>query len=405
MYKKNSYTENMKIFVLFGSTGDLATRYVLPALGVLLQKWVYDQLICVGRRDWARDDFRNFLAPYDDLLNATEKITYVRIDIEKGDFSPLKEEISSQLKTKNQELTTSELTYHLCLSPEYFVPVAQGLASVGLNTPQSRIMIEKPFGHDLKTAIALNLELQHIFLEDQIYRVDHYLGKNYVREMIDYRLGEWENWYTQRISEIQILSREAITLENRGAYFDKNGETRDKLQNHLLQILAFATMLTPNSLDHHDIRDRIFQAISSVAPLLLDPRHDIIIGQYAGYRDIVGVAPDSRTETYIRTRLAIDNPEWMDTKIILETGKALDHKENSITLLFRNGEKKIFAETEDNKNNAYEVLIEKALVRDPSYFVRWDSVRAGWQVVNDLLHCTDNCPILQIYKIGINPTI
>lgn len=269
----------------------------------------------------------------------------MRIDIEKGDFSSLKDEIESQLKTNNQELHASEITYHLCLSPEYFVPVARGLASVGLNTRESRIMIEKPFGHDLKTAIALNLELQHIFSEDQIYRVDHYLGKNYVREMIDYRLSQGDNWYTERISEIQILSREAITLENRGAYYDKSGETRDKLQNHLLQILAFATMLTPNSLDHHDIRDRIFQAISSVAPLLLDPRHDIVIGQYAGYRDIVGVAPDSRTETYIRTRLAIDNPEWMDTQIILETGKALDEKVNSITIVFRDGEKMVFSET------------------------------------------------------------
>ncbi len=173
-----------------------------------------------------------------------------------------------------------EITYHLCLSPEYFVSVAKGLASAGLNTAQSRVMIEKPFGYDLRTAIALNLELQHVFSEDQIYRVDHYLGKNFVREMMEYRLEQGDTWYSQRIAEIHITARETLTIEDRGAYYDHSGATRDFLQNHLLQMLALATMQTPHSRDQHDVRDRIFQAISSIAPLLLDPRHDIIIGQY-----------------------------------------------------------------------------------------------------------------------------
>lgn len=174
----------------------------------------------------------------------------------------------------------SDITYHLCLSPEYFVTVAQGLASVGLNTHNTCLVIEKPFGHDLKTAIALNLDLQHVFREDQIYRVDHYLGKNFVREMMSYRLTQGDNWYSQRISEIDITARETLTIEDRGMYYDKSGATRDFLQNHLLQILALATMQMPHSDNHNDIRDRVFQAMSSVAPLLLDPRHDIILGQY-----------------------------------------------------------------------------------------------------------------------------
>lgn len=158
--------------------------------------------------------------------------------------------------------------------------VAKGLATVGLNTPNACLVIEKPFGHDLKTAIALNLDLQHLFHEDQIYRVDHYLGKNFVREMMTYRLEQGDNWYSQKISEIDITARETLTIEDRGSYYDKNGATRDFLQNHLLQILALATMQMPHSDSHDDIRDRIFQAISSVAPLLLDPRHDIMLGQY-----------------------------------------------------------------------------------------------------------------------------
>ena len=162
--------------------------------------------------------------------------------------------------------------------------VARGLSSVGLNASNARIMIEKPFGHDLRTAIALNLELQHVFHEDQIYRVDHYLGKNFVREMTAYRLEQGDNWYSRRIAEIHITARETLTVEDRGAYYDHSGATRDFLQNHLLQILALATMQMPHSHDQHDMRDRIFQAISSIAPLLLDPRHDIIMGQYEGYK-------------------------------------------------------------------------------------------------------------------------
>lgn len=199
------------------------------------------------------------------------------------------------------------------------------------------------------------------------------------------------------------MARETLTIEDRGEYYDRSGVTRDFLQNHLLQILALATMRTPHSADQEDLRDRIFQSISSVAPLLLDPRHDIVIGQYRGYRDVLGVLPDSRTETYIKTTLTIDDSHWMDTDVILETGKALDRKESSVRFVFRDGSEKVFAETPENKNNAYERLIEKALNRDASSFVRWDSVRAGWQVVDELLHCTDNCPLLQIYDPGEVP--
>ncbi len=407
----------MKTFVLFGSTGDLATRYVLPALGTLLQKWVYNNLICVGRRDWSRDDFRNFLAPYSDLLNHTETISYVRLDIEGGDYSALKNVIQNyELWIMNYEsdsqLKTHEVTYHLCLSPEYFVTVAKGLASVGLNTSNASVMIEKPFWHDLKTAIALNLELQKYFREHQIYRVDHYLWKNFVRELRDYRLAQKWDWYSDRIAEIHIVARETLTIEDRGAYYDKNGVTRDFLQNHLLQILALCTMRMPlirhdncevglwnPSLEEDEIRDRIFMAISSVAPLLLDPRHDIILGQYEGYRETPGVAADSRTPTYIFTNLVIDNNRWLWVKVTLETGKALDRKESSVKFVFRDGTENLFSETADNKNNAYETLLERAINRDASYFVRWDSVRAAWQVVDDLLHCTDNCPILQMYPV------
>ena len=117
------------------------------------------------------------------------------------------------------------------------------------------------------------------------------------------------------------------------------------------------------------------------------------------------MSPDSRTETYIKTKLTIDNPEWMDTVVTLETGKALDRKESSVRFVFRDGTEKVFAETSENKNNAYETLLEKGITRDASYFVRWDSVRAAWQVVDELLHCTDNCPILQIYTPGEIPKI
>lgn len=139
-------------------------------------------------------------------------------------------------------------------------------------------MIEKPFGSDLITAIRMNLELQKYFHEHQIYRVDHYLGKNFVRQLFEYRIAQGDNWYNSRIASIRITARETLTVENRGSFYDTNGATRDFLQNHLLQILAMIIMRMPhNKLNSDDIRDRIFMAISSVVPFLVDPRHDIIL--------------------------------------------------------------------------------------------------------------------------------
>lgn len=112
------------------------------------------------------------------------------------------------------------------------------------------------------------------------------------------------------------------------------------------------------------------------------------------------MAPNSHTETYVRAHLTIDHPYWIGTDVILETGKALDRKETSVTITYHDGTQMIFAENETNKNNAYELLIEHALMHDETYFVRWDSIRAAWQVINDLLHCTDNCPLLRTYPIG-----
>ncbi len=385
----------MKTFVLFGSTGDLATRYVLPALGKLLHKWAYNHLICVGRRDWTREDFHDFLSPYPDLLGHFETLSYVRIDVDGTDYAPLK------VTMESVGALDGEIVYHLCLSPEHFAPVAWGIASVWLNTKQSILMIEKPFWHDLVTAIQLNLELQKYFNEHQIYRVDHYLGKNFVRELFSYRISQGENWYHNRIKKIAITARETLEIGDRGPYYDTSGATRDFLQNHLLQLLAITTMKMPCREKYaDDLRDNIFIALSSVAPLLLDPRHDIVLWQYEWYRAVPGVRPDSRTETYIRVHLTIDNPHWIGTDVILETGKALDRKESSVQIIFQDGTEMVFRESETNKNNAYELLIEQALAYDETYFVRWDSVRAAWQVVNDLLHCTDNCPLLHTYPLG-----
>lgn len=139
-------------------------------------------------------------------------------------------------------------------------------------------MIEKPFGNDLITAIHLNLELQKYFHEQQIYRVDHYLGKNFVRQLFEYRISQGENWYNSRIASIHITARETLTIDERGGYYDKNGAIRDLLQNHLLQILAMIIMKMPhNKLNSDDIRDRIFMAISSIVPFLVDPRHEAIL--------------------------------------------------------------------------------------------------------------------------------
>jgi glucose-6-phosphate 1-dehydrogenase len=247
----------------------------------------------------------------------------------------------------------------------------------------------------LRSALELNRTLQQYFSEEQIYRVDHYLGKNYVRELRDFRISQGLDWYASRIARVEIVSRESIGIEGRGAYYDQSGATRDVLQNHLLQILAL--VLSDVSPGQMIERDSIFMALSAIAPFLIDAAHDIHLGQYRGYLDEPGVKAESRTETYIRTHLVIDDSRWQGTEVILETGKKLPQKESFVKITYRDGGEQIFAETTHNKNNAYEYLIERALLRDASHFVRWDSIRAAWQIVNELLHCTDNCPILRQY--------
>jgi glucose-6-phosphate 1-dehydrogenase len=279
------------------------------------------------------------------------------------------------------------------------VSVAKWLASSDLNVSQSRIMIEKPFGYDLESARTLNSEIQKYFNEDQIYRVDHYLGKNYVQEFYHYKTTEMSDWYDDKIKEIRIVAREELAMEGRWEYYDKSWATRDFLQNHLLQILSIATMQKTDSLEQVVIQQSKLRALQSIKPLLIDPNHDVIMGQYEGYRNETGVDANSRTETYIRVHLKLDAP-WANTDIILETGKALDKKESSITLVLWDGTEKVFSENSTNKNNSYETLIGKALNYDSVFFVPWENVEAAWHVVDDLLHCTDNCPILKYYTPG-----
>ena len=154
-------------------------------------------------------------------------------------------------------------------------------------------MIEKPFGYDLASARDLNHELGKYFQESHIYRVDHYLGKNFVQDLYTYRQENTNDWNDERIEGIRIVAREALGLEGRAAYYDKSGATRDFLQNHLLQVLSIALMEKPT-------QEERLKVLREIRPLLIDPNHDIVFGQYRGYRDEPGVAPDSRTETYVR---------------------------------------------------------------------------------------------------------
>lgn len=393
--------KNKTVIVLFWATWDLARRYILPAISDLLD-FQKIHVVLVGRRDWSLNDSINYvdwvLQDQDTKLIPAEYLSYAKVDLfNPSNYSTLSDTIHNILEPDDQVL------YYLSLGPDFFIPVIQWLAYHNLHDCgkdcKPRIMIEKPFGRDLASATKLNLQMHEFFKEDQIYRVDHYLGKNAVVDLHKYRLNQWENWYSKRVKSIRVIANETLTVLDRGEFYDANGAVRDFLQNHLLQILAIAAMRAPITDSADEIRDKKMQFLQSITPFLIDPRHDILFGQYEWYQNEKWIQPNSRTETFIRTKMHSDDPLWEWIVFQVQTGKWLHEKKTEISIEFQDGASVAFRETSENKNNSYVKLLGDAIRWDQTLFVRWDSIKAAWIIVDELLSCTSNCPILYPYKI------
>jgi len=340
------------VLVIFGITGDLAQRKLLPALYHLLkERDLPEQLHIVGisRRDVTKDevyaDLKSFVgesrystAIERKLKGSTEMIQMDLLNVDA--YSELLEHLRS-IETVYEE-GVSRL-YYLSIPSQAFTPIIQLLGKTGHNAPLAsgdapRLLIEKPFGYDLTSAKELIRVLSEYFGEGQIYRIDHYVAKETVQNILTFRFENplFESvWNKHHIDRISVVAREQIDIEGRANFYEQTGALRDLIQSHLLQLLAITTMSRPSELESEAIHTSKLELLKAIQPIRPDEiEKRAVRGQYEGYREEVK-NKDSNIETYARLELSIDNDQWQGVSVTLETGKALDGKCTEIAVYFR----------------------------------------------------------------------
>jgi glucose-6-phosphate 1-dehydrogenase len=350
--------------VIFGGSGDLSMRKLLPALymchidGNLPNR---TRVLCLGRSDWDRAAFVEFAekqsrpfieARYLEASQWTsflDKLVYLRVDVTKAeDWAALGRELASD----------SLRIWFMATASSLFVPIAEGISKAQLLTPDSRILIEKPLGHDLASAREVNQRIGQLFDERNIYRIDHYLGKETVQNLMALRFGNsiFEPlWRAPSIKNVQITVAETVGVERRGDFYDRVGALRDMVQNHLLQLLCIVAMEPPAHLDADAVRDEKMKVLRSLSPMTLaELAQHTVRGQYVAgtvggeasktYLDEQHIPADSRTETFVALRVQVNTWRWANVPFFLRTGKRMQERVSEIVLNFADVPHSIFHE-------------------------------------------------------------
>ena len=458
--------------VIFGAAGDLTKRLVIPALYNLVGAHrLPDEFRIVGvdlasktTEEWRAgltETMQSFVGTDGesalDQLDPkawqwlTERMSYVQGDL--NDAQTYKRLDEHLIELDKAAGTSGNRLFYLAIADRFFQVAVAGLGAAGLLTEKNgqwrRVIIEKPFGHDLASAKALNAEILKHLQEHQIYRIDHFLGKETVQNIMALRFanGLFEpTWNREHIDHVQITAAETIGVEQRGKFYEKTGALRDMVPNHVFQLLAMTAMEPPNSFDADAVRAEKAEVIQAVRPV--DPAQDAVRGQYnAGtvvdkavraYRQEPDVAPDSNTETYIACKLQIDNWRWAGVPFYLRTGKYLNRRVTEIAIRFHQAPFTIFRDTDVERmhpnwmilriqptegiglefaakrpgptvklsnvamnfayedyfktapNTGYETLIYDCMIGDATLFQRADNIEAGWSVVQPILDLWSN---------------
>ena len=467
------------LLVIFGGTGDLAHRKLYPAVYNLFLSGELPEnfaVVAVGRRDKTAEEFRNdaaqaikkFSRPNNsrdsDLNKILSRFYYYRLDIYNADgYAQLNDYLSDMDKAYG---TGGNRIFYLAVAPEHFKPVVENLKSVGMvindGASWQKVVIEKPFGSDLNSATMLNEVINRVFGEEHIYRIDHYLGKEMLQNIMAIRFANalfeplWNNKY---IDHVQIISSETVGVESRGAYYEKAGALRDMLQNHMLQLLMLTAMEPPAALDNYSIRDEKVKVLKSLSEMTEEKvRKHVVRGQYGrgqigneivpGYREEDKVSPVSDTETFIAMKVEVENFRWGGVPFYLLTGKRLPVKFTEIVIQFVSlPEVLYFKELRGLKPNtlhiriqptegvelyfntkkpgmrseiiqvgmdfcqncdidevspdAYERLLLDVMKGDSTLFTRWDEVEYAWKFIDRIARAwADEKPIFPNYPAG-----
>lgn len=450
------------ILVIFGGTGDLANRKLYPAIYNLFLSGILPDnfaLVSVGRRIKTNEQFREEAAEL--ILRFSRPNTGNESQLREilnrfyyhiAEFYDIEGYKSLKLLLKDLDEkygTGGNRIFYLAVAPEYFAPVVERLNKSGLcfngADSWSRLVIEKPFGKDLNTAKKLNRAITKVFEEDSIYRIDHYLGKEMLQNIMVIRFANtlfeplWNNRY---IDHIQITSSESVGVESRGGYYEGAGALRDMMQNHMLQLLMLTAMEPPVNLDTQSVRDEKVKVLKALASLEGEKAlTNVVRGQYGpgiidgkpvkGYRQEEKVSPNSNTETYVAMKVMIDNIRWGGVPFYLRTGKRMPYKTTEITVQFYDSPKVLyFKEFEGLQPNAlvikiqpeegvllqfntkkpgqgtqiipvsmdfcqncaegavspdaYERLLFDVLRGDSTLFTRWDEVEYSWRFIDSI---------------------